>query len=287
MRNKRILVAIIFALTTLLSGCSDGSAASYDDGYDRGYEEGYESGFDAGKDAGYESGYSDGMYEGEYCYEDYIYGVLAVIDEAISDPGTTQKMFDLCDDAGYYPSKLLGMYCYDTNTHIIHLCDSDCVEQQKEKSIVPFVTYAGNVDSFDVFDSIEGIEGLIEENEYLSKLNLTRCPICIDSVSESDTSSYGEDIVYSIENDTAQKSSDKDKGFDYSAVPLKQVESSFIDAVGYSEEYRVLLIKMNGSYLYRYNDVDVSVYRDFINADSLGTYFNANIKGQYDYERIY
>ena len=75
--------------------------------------------------------------------------------------------------------------------------------------------------------------------------------------------------------------------FDYSKVPMESVSSSFIDAVGYSTEYEVLLIQINGTDLYQYNNVDISVYRSFINAESLGKYFNANIKGQYDYEKIY
>ena len=65
-----------------------------------------------------------------------------------------------------------------------------------------------------------------------------------------------------------------------STVPLlweckmHPVESSFINAVGYNTEHRVLKILMNGTYLYAYQDVPESAFNAFLTVPSAGKYFN-------------
>ena len=57
------------------------------------------------------------------------------------------------------------------------------------------------------------------------------------------------------------------------------VDSSFITAVGYNSEYRVLKVTM-GKYTYAYQDVPEAIYQGFFNAPSVGKYYN-KVKGQY------
>ena len=62
------------------------------------------------------------------------------------------------------------------------------------------------------------------------------------------------------------------------------VESSNLGSVGY--EQGTLEIQFNWGGVYQYYDVPEKVYEELMNADSHGVYFNANIKGEYDYERV-
>ena len=60
----------------------------------------------------------------------------------------------------------------------------------------------------------------------------------------------------------------------------EDVESSVIDAVGYS---RVLEIQFESRRVYQYYDVPQDVFDGMVNAESKGRYFNAHIRGKFDY----
>ncbi|KAB0597172.1 KTSC domain-containing protein [Cupriavidus gilardii] len=70
------------------------------------------------------------------------------------------------------------------------------------------------------------------------------------------------------------------------AMHLDPVESSVVAAIGYDYRKRVLGIEFVSGKLYHYLDVPASVYRDFMDADSKGGYFNDYILGAYEYEPI-
>lgn len=55
---------------------------------------------------------------------------------------------------------------------------------------------------------------------------------------------------------------------------MHAVRSSFINAVGYCKEERVLKILMNNTYLYAYQDVPESAFTVFLNTKSVGGYYN-------------
>lgn len=75
--------------------------------------------------------------------------------------------------------------------------------------------------------------------------------------------------------------------FDPLDIPTKEVESTAISRIGYDPEEKVLLIQFKESGVYYcYYEVPKSVYLDFIAAESIGRYFNQEIKGQYDYDRL-
>lgn len=64
---------------------------------------------------------------------------------------------------------------------------------------------------------------------------------------------------------------------------LRSVESSSIDAVGHDFFDQVLAVEFkDNDKIYVYYDVPRSEYKRLINADSIGGYFNANIKGKYE-----
>ena len=65
----------------------------------------------------------------------------------------------------------------------------------------------------------------------------------------------------------------------------QEVVSSNIDAVGYDEETEILEIEFRVS-LYQYEGVPEYMYNDLMNADSVGRFFNENIKDVYPCSRI-
>ncbi len=76
--------------------------------------------------------------------------------------------------------------------------------------------------------------------------------------------------------------------FDVGAVNMQPTpESSCFSEIGYDSEWEVLVVRFrdNGS-VYTYSDFPEDEWIQFIAADSLGRWYNAHIKGRYDYEKI-
>lgn len=67
----------------------------------------------------------------------------------------------------------------------------------------------------------------------------------------------------------------------------RPVVSSAFRSVGYDAANRVLEVEFLRGAVYRYYNVPPSVYEDFINAPSLGRYYNWYIKGRYRSQRVY
>jgi len=66
-------------------------------------------------------------------------------------------------------------------------------------------------------------------------------------------------------------------------IEMQAVESSNILEIGYDEDGEVLYITFNSGITYSYDMVPVAVYEEFLKADSVGQYFNKNIKGHYEF----
>jgi hypothetical protein len=64
---------------------------------------------------------------------------------------------------------------------------------------------------------------------------------------------------------------------------LEWVDSTSIEAVGYVEEERALIIQFVGGRQYRYEGVPPEVHHELIQADSKGSYFNREIKPNYPF----
>lgn len=71
-------------------------------------------------------------------------------------------------------------------------------------------------------------------------------------------------------------------------IPLIETpQSTCFSAVGYNKESGTLVVRFRESGAeYAYYGVDRDEWNSFRNSDSLGSYFNENIKGEYEYERI-
>jgi hypothetical protein len=71
------------------------------------------------------------------------------------------------------------------------------------------------------------------------------------------------------------------------AVDLKSFDckdltrSSFIDRVCYDRSKEYMLISLNGTY-YHYCEIDASTVSALLDASSMGRFYNANIKSQFD-----
>jgi hypothetical protein len=61
----------------------------------------------------------------------------------------------------------------------------------------------------------------------------------------------------------------------------KAVDSSAVVSVGYDPKAKALEVEFPSGHVYQYLDVPAAEHRALINADSLGQYFNAEIKDCY------
>jgi hypothetical protein len=61
----------------------------------------------------------------------------------------------------------------------------------------------------------------------------------------------------------------------------KAVDSSAVVSVGYDRKSKTLEIEFPSAHVYQYFDVPADEHKALLNADSLGQYFNAEIKDCY------
>ena len=67
-------------------------------------------------------------------------------------------------------------------------------------------------------------------------------------------------------------------------MEFKQVESSNIDKIGYEDNN--LYVKYKTGNTYKFRNVPLKEYYNFMEADSKGRFFNSSIKGKYEFEKI-
>ena len=66
----------------------------------------------------------------------------------------------------------------------------------------------------------------------------------------------------------------------------QSVESSNLRSIGYDEFLFVLEIEFKSGAVYRYYGVPSEVHDELINAESVGKYFNANVKSKYNFLKV-
>lgn len=64
------------------------------------------------------------------------------------------------------------------------------------------------------------------------------------------------------------------------------VSSSNISEIGYDEGQRILEVLFSNGTVYQYFDVPPQIFRELMQASSIGQYLNANIKGNFRYARV-
>jgi hypothetical protein len=65
-----------------------------------------------------------------------------------------------------------------------------------------------------------------------------------------------------------------------------KVESSSIASIGYTRSTSALEIEFRSGAIYRYRDVPITAFKEFMKAESKGRFFAAQIRGKYAYEKI-
>jgi hypothetical protein len=66
-----------------------------------------------------------------------------------------------------------------------------------------------------------------------------------------------------------------------SHIHREPLASAALATAGYSKRLHIMEIEFCNGAIYRYLDVPVAVYRDFMSADSKAQYYDWNIKGHY------
>jgi hypothetical protein len=64
------------------------------------------------------------------------------------------------------------------------------------------------------------------------------------------------------------------------------VKSSFLKSVGYDKLEEILEAEFKSGDIYRYHNVPVTVYEEFISSESLGEYLNSKIKAGYKFVKV-
>jgi hypothetical protein len=64
------------------------------------------------------------------------------------------------------------------------------------------------------------------------------------------------------------------------------VESAAIQAIDYDEDHEKLFVRFASGERYLYVGVPGEVHRSFVDADSKGRFFQAEIRDQYPYNRL-
>ncbi|MBD2297631.1 KTSC domain-containing protein [Nostoc sp. FACHB-190] len=69
-------------------------------------------------------------------------------------------------------------------------------------------------------------------------------------------------------------------------IAMLPVNSSMAIAVGYSDSDRILQVEFHNGAVYQYAEVEPETWEDLHDADSVGEFFNQEIKGRYFSERV-
>jgi hypothetical protein len=64
------------------------------------------------------------------------------------------------------------------------------------------------------------------------------------------------------------------------------LESKLLASAAYNDQTHILYLRFHSGDVYRYFDFPAEQYQQFLNADSRGRYFLANIRNQFRYERL-
>ncbi|MBD1936699.1 KTSC domain-containing protein [Microcoleus sp. FACHB-68] len=70
------------------------------------------------------------------------------------------------------------------------------------------------------------------------------------------------------------------------SIAMLPVSSSMANGIGYDEERKVLQVEFKNGSVYQYSEVESETWESFQSADSVGQFFNAEIRGSYYSERI-
>ncbi|PMB52010.1 KTSC domain-containing protein [Fischerella thermalis CCMEE 5201] len=70
------------------------------------------------------------------------------------------------------------------------------------------------------------------------------------------------------------------------SIAMLPMNSSMANAIGYDSNTNILQIEFHNGAVYQYSDIDQDTWQDLHQADSVGKFFNENVRGKYQYERV-
>ncbi|MBD2677448.1 MULTISPECIES: KTSC domain-containing protein [Nostoc] len=74
--------------------------------------------------------------------------------------------------------------------------------------------------------------------------------------------------------------------FEEEPIGMLPVSSSMAAAVGYDPDEQILQVEFQNGAIYQYLGVDEDTWEDLHASDSIGSFFNQEIKGRYECDRI-
>ncbi|MBD2564250.1 MULTISPECIES: KTSC domain-containing protein [Nostoc] len=74
--------------------------------------------------------------------------------------------------------------------------------------------------------------------------------------------------------------------FEEEPIVMLPVVSSMAMAVGYDRDEHILQVEFQSGAVYQYLGVDEDTWEDLHSCDSIGSFFNQEIKGRYDCDRL-
>jgi KTSC domain len=69
-------------------------------------------------------------------------------------------------------------------------------------------------------------------------------------------------------------------------IALLPVSSSMATTIAYDSHEQTLQVEFKSGAVYEYSGVDAETWEDFYAADSVGSFYNQQIKGRFDCERV-
>ena len=73
---------------------------------------------------------------------------------------------------------------------------------------------------------------------------------------------------------------------DEEPIAMLPVSSSMANAVGYDSNQQILQVEFHNGVVYQYAEVDEHTWEDLHQAESIGRFFNDEIKGRYKCQRV-
>ncbi|MDZ8026110.1 MAG: KTSC domain-containing protein [Nostoc sp. SerVER01] len=74
--------------------------------------------------------------------------------------------------------------------------------------------------------------------------------------------------------------------FEEEPIAMLPVSSSMAAAVGYDRDEQILQVEFQNGAIYQYLGVDEDTWEDLHASDSIGSFFNQEIKGRYECDRL-
>lgn len=69
-------------------------------------------------------------------------------------------------------------------------------------------------------------------------------------------------------------------------IPMLPVSSSMAASIGYDKNEQVLQVEFHNGAVYQYSGVEADTWSDLHDAESVGRYYNYEIKGKYECDRV-